>query len=206
MYSARKHNGRVLTNTYVEAYMQLDTNAPPGFYPQVTLLDELHEEAPESTFVMAFRPIFDWMRSLEHHFGMRRRYASFQLPGMQNDHVMTLGERNYTQKKKVITDSQLARFWCGHVKHIRAYAREYPSHKLIEVDLYDSNTTSELMTQLFGIPGENGHVDGSSKSCWGHSNSVNDREKIVKHQKKATRREGKARGGIEKEHGKKRKQ
>jgi hypothetical protein len=48
-----------------------------------------------------------------------------------------------------LTDVQLAKWWYGRVLHIREYVQEYPSHALIELDLYDSNGTASLLNDLF---------------------------------------------------------
>ena len=73
----RKTHGKVN-----DAYLQLDSNFGPGMYPQIQLLDEMHEFQPNSTFIMNFRPIFDWINSVKHWHGMGNRMAQFKMPGL----------------------------------------------------------------------------------------------------------------------------
>ena len=35
------------------------------FFPQLSLLEEIHDESPDATFIMNFRPIKDWIRSVK---------------------------------------------------------------------------------------------------------------------------------------------
>jgi hypothetical protein len=42
-----------------QAFMQMDRDT---FFPQVELLDEIHEENPNATFILMFRNMSDWFR------------------------------------------------------------------------------------------------------------------------------------------------
>ena len=54
---------------------------------------------------------------------------------------------------------------------------QYPSHKLIELDLYDTNGTSDVLYDLFRDDADvdflrgNQIASSSSSSCWGKSNA-----------------------------------
>jgi Sulfotransferase domain len=145
------------------AHLQLDNNGNEGCYPQIQLLDELHQDYPNATFIMAFRPIDEWIRSVTSHQAMNKRWGLFEMPGL----VLTddqLALRNRTdlplrERRPTLTDQQLRRWWCGHVQHIREYVQEYPSHRLIELDLYNEETSS-ILADIFQ----------SKTSCWGHKN------------------------------------
>ena len=65
------------------AFMQLDYSFGTGSYPQIQLLDELHEIYPSSTFIINFRPIQDWIRSISNWKSMRTRMAIMDMPGLQ---------------------------------------------------------------------------------------------------------------------------
>ena len=56
-----------------------------------------------------------------------------------------------SNKKLKLTNTQVAKWWCGHVLHIREYVQEYPSHSLIELDLYDTNGTERLLYDLIQV-------------------------------------------------------
>jgi len=129
------------------AIMQMDWNFPPGcIFPQVNYLDEIHRNYPNATFILNFRPVQDWKRSVHQWRGMLRRWSSkkCKIPGFV----------------KPVTNTTTYNFWCNHVMHIREYVKQYPSHKLIELDLYDSKSTSSTLASLFR----------ADAKCWGHSN------------------------------------
>merc|ERR1711957_981408 len=70
-----------------------------------------------------------------------------------------------------IKDVQLAKWWCGHVLHIREYVKEYPSHSLIELDLYDTNETESLLYHLFQADTNAYHLHRKAKSNEGARSS-----------------------------------
>jgi hypothetical protein len=51
------------------------------------------------------------------------------------------------------TDDQfhmdLQRWWCSHIQHVSAFVKQHPSHKLIELDLYDKTGLAATMVSLF---------------------------------------------------------
>jgi len=183
------------------AYTQLDTNfdSPdhPPTYPQITLLDEMHEIYPNSTMTFLFRPLETWIRSVRNWNGMWTRFAGFVMPGLQLTRVQMqqnrkirawhrqndeFRARNQRPRPIELTSLQGARWWYGHVLHIREYVREYPSHALIELDLYDSASSAELLHDLFEADADahyeadpNAVLDKTAQ-CWGHSN-LNERLK-----------------------------
>jgi hypothetical protein len=132
-----------------DAYLQMDSNAPPCFFPQVSLLDELHEEYPNATFVISFRPVDDWIKSAKNWHGMFSRWSKCTIPGLLHS------------KGESLTKQQVRNWWCGHVKHVREFVRQHPSHKLIELELYDTPGSSIMMSKLFGV----------NALCWGKSNA-----------------------------------
>ena len=184
------------------AYTQLDSNFETGVYPQISLLDEMHEIHPNSTMTFLFRPVETWIKSTRNWYGMWQRFAAFKVPGLQltpeqrqrNSEIRAwkqqdskLRATNHKTKKPAgpieLTDLQGARWWCGHVLHMREYVREYPSHALIELDLYDSESSAGLLHDLFEADTDAHHAanpknasggDGGGDTpaqCWGHSNA-----------------------------------
>jgi len=204
IYGSKKPKGF----SRIKAFTQLDFNVEIGYYPQVSLLDELHEEHPDSTFVLNFRPIADWIYSTKEWYGMALRFAEFSMPGLiltpkqlerhkkirafkrskeiQANRTIPVGEAKRKLKPRVIplTDTQLAKWWCGHVLHLREYVEEYPSHDLIELDLYDNDGTEALLYDLFQADRRNyGESDDDAdetttlphnkrKKCWEKKNTL----------------------------------
>lgn len=172
------------------AYTQLDRNTISGYYPQVSLLDELHELGPNSTLIFQFRPIHDWIRSVSGWNVMKGAMSRFIMPGLILNDKQRTRNAIYKQEKKLmknkallVTELQLAKWWCGHALHIREYVREYPTHSLIEMDLYDTDGTSDLLHDLFQVDAdaywenERKHVNKipeRPEQCWGHGNKTPD--------------------------------
>ena len=318
--SKEKKNQLFTSRIYniAHAFMQLDYSFGIGSYPQIQLLDELHEIYPSSTFVINFRPIQDWIRSISNWKSMRTRMALMDMPGLQlnkkqledkvqkrydryngrgehnlkqayaillmnetlssnktldttlmthneirmydhakmllqkpsrkaivlraalkavtvaeaaaisnnttnddgdgmnnnnNNNVRRRGRRRKLKQKKrkpkikksnkdSITDQQIARWWCGHIKHIREYVKLYTTHTLIELDLYNTKETSNVLYDIFQSSSsttsqnnnDKDHItykdvnnDGTTidlkisknKSCWGHTNVNENLEKAV---------------------------
>ena len=78
-------------------------------------------------------------------------------------------------------------FRCSHVLHLRNFVKTHPTHTLIELNLYDTNQSAEIMSSIFkGIsPGLN------TKQCWGHSNIRNHPTGIGKKRRKKMKINGK---------------
>jgi hypothetical protein len=159
----RKKRSKATTDINKVAHLQLDTNTEKGYYPQIQLLDEIHQDKPNAVFLMMFRPVDHWIRSANSHHGMSNRWSRFDMPGL----IFTEEQRELIETKRrskdarfVLSDEQLLRWWCGHVQHIREFVKEYPSHRLIELDLLNDEETSSLVADLF---------EGDS-SCWSHHN------------------------------------
>lgn len=126
------------------------------FFPQLELLETLHDEAPNATFIMNFRPIQDWIKSMKTWSGMVGRFSLCNFPNMR------LGIPANRRKP----EAALTQFLCSHVLHARHFVEEFPSHALIELDLYDQETVAFVLTSLF--PNRN---TTDEKSCWGHRNA-----------------------------------
>mmetsp|Transcript_11707 Transcript_11707/g.17890 ORF Transcript_11707/g.17890 Transcript_11707/m.17890 type:complete len:222 (+) Transcript_11707:2-667(+) len=135
------------TNWGGELHMQLDISRPPTcYYPQIQLLDEIHRGSPNATFILLFRPVMDWIKSIDHWQDMRKRFVKCDLPGLPEG----VGGRM----------EDMVQWHCGHVQHVREFVAHHPSHALIELDLYDTERNQRVMSTLFN----------ASSECWGHSN------------------------------------
>lgn len=127
------------------------------FFPQLSLLEEIHAENPTVTFVMNFRPIHDWIRSVRGWGDMMKRFRACNLPNLPMGYPKN--PKNETQVFATMTQ-----FWCSHVQHVRNFVEAHPSHALIELDLYDTDHSKEVMSALFPSS-----TQGKSK-CWKHRN------------------------------------
>ena len=155
--------------------------------PQLLLLDEIHYSEPNATFILEFRPMIDWINSMKAWKDMRRRWNKHSQPGLlvhSNREIPVYNQYSNNDPsvtksiKQQFSDTDIAMWFCRHVTRLREFVKLHPSHDLIEIDIYDSNTTSDILTKLFG---------GSNKKCWGQSNAnalINETTAIRKNKKK----------------------
>ena len=121
---------------------------PPCHWPQIDNLEEIHAEAPNATFILSFRDIKSWTRSI-------RRWKEFNVPYLID------ALRDYCNVGS--TDAELEQFFCDQVNRVRTFVQVHPSHKLVEVQLEDTENTSNILFRQFGI----------KRECWGHKNKNN---------------------------------
>jgi hypothetical protein len=158
-----------------KVHMQMDSNwpnrPPKGcLFPQIQFLDEIHREYPHATLVLNFRPVQDWIHSVRSwDRNLASRWGLCFLPGLAHRY-----HDSNNESSSALTDQELASWHCSHVQYIREFVRHYPSHKLIELDLYDNEGSSELMSKLFG----------AERRCWAQQN-VN-KKKAAKQANNAT--------------------
>lgn len=123
------------------AWAQLDTEEA-CYFPQLSALSEIHEEAPTATLVFLFRSIDRWIQSVKHFRQgfMLHRFGRCRLP--------------YWQDRR-----HLKEWFCEVVNQARQFAATHPTHTYVELDLEDPHT-SHWASQAFGI----------NESCWGKHN------------------------------------
>jgi hypothetical protein len=167
---------QVLPNTASSKFEQIvaDDNAEEGralplsAFPQIQLLDEIHEDVPHSTFILPFRstvktrtnssaaaPIQGWIDLAQKFHNFTERWASMEdIPGL----ILTEDQKHARQNKKnrrpdepmlPLNDDQLSDWWCVHVQHIREFVETYPSHTLLEINLLDHDETTSTLLSAF---------------------------------------------------------
>jgi hypothetical protein len=153
-----------------DAMLQMDMIKPPlnCVFPQIQLLDEIHQEHPNATFILNFRPVNDWIKSVRNWPNMLNRFSRCDLPGLPEG----VGGK----------DQELRNWYCGHVRHIREFVALYPSHALIELDLYDTERSARVMAKLFQV----------NETCWGHANKGAQTKRAERKEKKAAMNEAQA--------------
>jgi len=162
-----------------DAFLQMDVEFPVGFapsgvgialakdrddcfFPQLSILEEIHDESPDATFIINFRPMKDWIKSVV-GWGMMDRLEKCHLPNLPYGVPgITDGETGQA------LEATMAQFFCSHVQHVRNFVNTHPTHTLIELDLYNTNQTIAVLDRLFRDVVNN--EKGISKSCWGQSN------------------------------------
>jgi hypothetical protein len=114
-------------------------------FPQITNLEQLHEEAPNATLILSMRNMTHWATSVRNWGGGGR----------------SLAERLAKCKTGPQSPNRedLIEWHQAHMERIRSFVQEHPSHALVEINIEDPNT-GEIMAQLFG----------SEARFWAHEN------------------------------------
>jgi hypothetical protein len=135
-----------------DAYTQLDSEGLHScFFPQAELLEEIHDESPDATFVLTFRNVDHWIASVK-----KWKQASDHPP------MNELLDMCYVPGKPVgkgSEDEELRHFFCSQVQRVRDFVDSHPTHTLIEIDIEDPNT-AQIMADIFQV----------SDKCWTKSN------------------------------------
>ena len=135
-----------------DAYTQLDSEGLHScFFPQAELLEEIHKESPNATFVLTFRNVDNWIESVnnwkraDNHPPMNELFSMCFIPGKP------------VGKGK--EPDELRHFFCTQIQRIRDFVAQHPSHALIEIDIEDPNT-GQIMADIFQV----------SEKCWMKTN------------------------------------
>jgi len=126
-------------------------------FPQITHLDEIHASYPNATLILNTRPVDHWIQSISNWNPTPNRADGGYLRRVLA--MCDLGPGFGTGIGA--TEEELARFYLGHSERIRNFARDHPSHALVEVDIEDKQA-GETMENAFGI----------NKQCWGKQNAA----------------------------------
>jgi hypothetical protein len=144
-----------------EAFTQLDVSPHPRenkkcYWPQIEALEEIHNEAPNATFILNFRNIPNWVRSVQNWVKLDKRLMACNIigsPALPSPE----GSNNNNDTSLWLED-----FFCSQVERVRDFVAKHPSHALIEVDIEDPSA-GEFLSQAFDI----------DASCWKQSNKNN---------------------------------
>ena len=128
----------------VDVYTQIDGSVNKTLYfPQIELLEELVDAYPNATFLLTFRRMDDWFKSLSSWGSLWRRMLFANL---------TIGNTSLGAGSQ----EDFSDFFCEHVRRVREIV---PANRLVEVDIDDPNIGSR-MSDIFDIDEE----------CWGQVN------------------------------------
>lgn len=135
-----------------EVYAQLDAESGKSIYlPQHDHLEELHNYAPNATFVLNLRPAQDWVDSVTHWFGLGGRFL----------------KRFDINVQKMDRHEALRQIFDNHTARIRDFVQSHPSHKLVEVDI-STPSAGQILANEFGM----------DVKCWGQHNQ-NKKKKLA---------------------------
>ena len=136
-----------------DVWAQMDAIESPEHcvFPQISYLEELHREAPNATLILNRRNLEKWASSVVRWQGgkpeQKRKSLSERL-------VSCPGVGPIEQTEEAMIEWHL-----NHIKRIREFVKEHPSHALLEIDI-DDPKTADRMAQAFKVPSK----------YWGHAN------------------------------------
>ena len=131
-----------------DAFMQMDDGS---YYPQIENLNEIHSESPNATFLLTFRDMSGWYRSVSNWPPNRKRQ-------MMNERIQAANITGLPPGKGA-NEFELSEWFCNHVQNIRDFVEKHPSHALVEIDITNPSVNEQL-EELFGI----------RKGCWTNKN------------------------------------
>jgi hypothetical protein len=137
-----------------DVHTQIDTEGTGMcIFPQVSLLEQFHQEAPNATFILPFRDMDHWIRSLK-NWQWEKSHPPMNdiLKQCHIDKILPEGQGG--------NDMELRQFMCDHVTRVREFVKKYPSHKLIELNI-EGSYTGQVLSSLFRV----------NEKCWVHTNA-----------------------------------
>ena len=138
-----------------DVYAQMDAEFGNSmFLPQRFQLEELHEYAPNSTFILNLRPAKDWVKSVTNWYGLGGRFLN----------------RFNIDFRKVDRHKVLEEIYNNHTEFIRNFVQRHPSHGLLEINIL-SPTAGKILASVF---------PNLNESCWGLHNKNKKRDNIKK--------------------------
>ena len=135
-----------------DVYAQMDAEFGNSmFLPQRFQLNELHDYAPNSTFILNLRPAKDWVKSVTNWYGLGGRF---------------LNRFNIDYRKIDDRHQVLEEIYNNHTQFIRDFVRSHPSHGLLEINI-TSPTAGKILASVF---------PNLNESCWGLHNKNKKRD------------------------------
>jgi len=135
------------------SYAQIDRG--PEHLVQVNYLNEIVRGVPNATFILTFRNMTNWYKSMSNFNNLRQRFEEANITGLPRG----VG-RNV---------SEFSHFYCEYVKRVREEVAKYPGrHELIEIDIEDP-TVGWQMEEAFG----------TSHTCWGKKNTAKHNDTVI---------------------------
>ena len=142
------------------AYTQMDiTMGGKCIYPQISYLKQIYDEDPSAIFLLPFRNVTDWIRSVTN---WPRPLSSFNFRQRITDYC-EFPEYNFTLSMGN-DDRDFEDLYCKHVQHIRHFVSKRPNLTLVEYSIDGEGVGENLASLLphMKLNGSNyGHINKS---------------------------------------------
>lgn len=117
------------------------TSGPRIFLPQHFSLEELHDAAPNSTWVLNTRLVSDWVESVMNWSDLQHQFAN---------EYLAQGRINELPKSDEEMRAFLQEIFLNHTAHVKEFVSRHPSHALVEVNITDSEA-GQVLADSFGL-------------------------------------------------------
>ena len=116
-------------------------------FPQIVYLPEMYEAAPNAIWILPFRNVSSWVRSISNWTD-----RSIKTIRKRMEEWCTFPELNFTGgkkwRKREKTDAEFEALYCNHVHHVRNFVTNHPSLSLIEYRIEDENVGKLLSKHI----------------------------------------------------------
>lgn len=133
------------------------------FFPQHYLLDKIHQQYPDATFILNQRPVDDWVKSVVKWNNLGLEIVNeFYFQNSTHQIIVPEGTLSSSSRRPYNINTIglfLKTVYEYHTQFIRDWVKVHPSHALVEVDITDAGA-GRILANAFGLKEE----------CWGHFN------------------------------------
>ncbi|CAJ1939181.1 unnamed protein product [Cylindrotheca closterium] len=115
---------------------------PRIFLPQHFNLPELHDSAPNSTWILNTRLVSDWVESVMNWSDLQHQFAN---------EYYSQGRINELPKNAEEMKAFLKEIFLNHTDHVKEFVSRHPSHALIEINITEGDTAGQVLAESFGL-------------------------------------------------------
>ncbi|KAL7541289.1 hypothetical protein ACHAWF_006898 [Thalassiosira exigua] len=134
-----------------DVYSQIDDGSL-GHFAQIEYLEEIVRGIPNGTFFLTFRSMDKWYHSISN-------WPPGNVVGNRMVDGLLLADITGFPRFVGRNQSEFSQWFCSHVRRVRDLVAKDPSLTLVEIDIEDSDTGSQ-MADIFDV----------DASCWGRQN------------------------------------
>jgi len=123
-----------------------------GHFPQIEYLEEIVRGLPNGTFLLTFRSVERWHRSLT-HWPPENEFGPHMSDGLRHADIKGFPSGMGRSRE------EFGRWFCDHVGRVRDAVARHPGQTLVEVDIEDPDAGAR-MANVFDV----------DETCWGRRN------------------------------------
>lgn len=142
-----------------DAYTQYEEMKTLCFFPQMTHLQNIHDEYPNSTFILNMRNLDKWTNSVHRWKHTDSGFVPLDVRLTRCFHDETTIGKSTPELLKMVYEQQIDR--------VREFVLQHPTHHLVEVNIDEDDAPKIMQESFFG------NKLGGNEPCWGKKNVNN---------------------------------